>query len=106
MKRKQHSKTGQQSHIAHEKRMVLLMICIYSRHHLDQRFPHRAMRELAWYCFQRLDRCRYGEQKGPCKRCKTHCYRPDRRAQIRQVMRWSGPRVFFLAPREAIRHAL
>ena len=39
-----------------------------------------------------------------CSVCKTHCYKPEMREQIRQVMRWSGPRMLFHHPVLAIRH--
>lgn len=93
------------SEIAKEKRMVLLMIYIYGRHHLHQKFLSRELRSLAQYAFDRLDHCHFGEDKHPCKRCPIHCYNKQRRAEIRKIMRWSGPRVFFLAPIEAINHA-
>lgn len=96
---------ARKSVIEKEKRMVLLMIYIFGRHHLGQRMLSQELRSLAQYCFVRLDYCQFGEGKGPCKRCPIHCYSPKRRAQIRQIMRWSGPRVFFLAPIQAIRHA-
>ncbi|MBQ2121879.1 MAG: nitrous oxide-stimulated promoter family protein, partial [Bacteroidaceae bacterium] len=67
------------------------MIQIYCRHH------HKSDRgsicdecfSLYIYAIHRLDRCPFGEGKGNCKQCPIHCYKPDRREQIRRVMRYS-----------------
>ena len=56
------------------------------------------------YAIQRLERCRFGEDKPSCTRCPVHCYKPVRREQIRQVMRESGPRMLLHNPIMAIRH--
>ena len=56
------------------------------------------------YALQRLERCRFGEDKPSCTRCPVHCYKPAMREQIRQVMRYSGPRMLLHNPIMAIRH--
>ena len=56
------------------------------------------------YALQRLERCRFGEDKPSCTRCPVHCYKPALREQIRQVMRYSGPRMLLHNPIMAIRH--
>jgi hypothetical protein len=61
-------------------------------------------RELLEYAERRLDSCRYGESKPACKKCPTHCYRPEYRAKIREVMRYAGPRLLWRHPLEAVRH--
>ena len=61
-------------------------------------------RELEEYAHQRLSACRYGEKKTSCKKCSTHCYKRDMREKIREVMRFSGPRMILYHPIEAIRH--
>lgn len=60
--------------------------------------------DLLEYSVKRLDKCSFGEQKTSCKKCTVHCYKPDMREKIRNVMRYSGPRMFFYSPLEAIRH--
>ena len=39
-----------------------------------------------------------------CANCKVHCYKPEVREQIRQVMRFSGPRMLLYHPVLAIWH--
>ncbi len=56
------------------------------------------------YALQRLEHCRFGEDKPSCTRCPVHCYKPAMREQIRQVMRYSGPRMLLHDPILAIGH--
>lgn len=63
-------------------------------------------RELLIYATARLDRCKFGDRKTNCHKCPVHCYRPDMREKIREVMRFSGPRVMFYHPLEALRYIL
>lgn len=60
-----------------------------------------ALRE---YAFTRLSRCPFGEEKPPCANCPIHCYRSSYREQMREVMRFSGPRMLFHHPLLAIFH--
>jgi hypothetical protein len=58
------------------------------------------------YSHKRLEQCRYQENKPTCRKCPVHCYRPTKRKEIRQVMRFSGPRLALRAPIDWIRHQL
>ena len=60
--------------------------------------------ELLTYAHKRLERCKFGNEKPSCTRCPVHCYKPSMRQQIRQVMRYSGPRMLLHNPVLAIRH--
>jgi hypothetical protein len=75
----------------------------------------RAAREGGWtlcddcegllaYARVRLDRCRYGAAKPTCANCTTHCYKPVMRERVREVMRYSGPRMLRRHPLLAARH--
>ena len=44
------------------------------------------------------------ETKTFSSQCKVHCYKKDKRDQIRKVMRFSGPRMLVYHPIMAIRH--
>lgn len=59
---------------------------------------------LRQYAFQRLEKCAYGEEKTTCASCPIHCYKADKREQIRQVMRFAGPRMLFKHPWLTIQH--
>ena len=60
--------------------------------------------QLKQYALERLTKCPFGEAKAACKDCKVHCYKNDMRDRIRQVMRFSGPRMFFYYPKDAFLH--
>ena len=54
--------------------------------------------ELLAYSNERLDSCPYGNKKGSCKSCKTHCYKEPQRTKIREIMRYAGTRMFLRHP--------
>ncbi len=54
--------------------------------------------ELAEYAKLRSDKCPFMENKTFCSNCKVHCYKPQMREKIRQVMRFSGPRMLMYHP--------
>ena len=62
--------------------------------------------ELESYARMRSDKCPFMEAKTFCSNCKVHCYQPKMRERIRQVMRFSGPRMLFVHPVAAIRHVV
>jgi|SRR3990172_3665217 len=59
------------------------------QHILDGMELCQDCQRLLSYAVSRRLRCPYNP-KPMCKRCKTHCYAPDYRARIREVMRFSG----------------
>jgi len=65
-----------------------------------------ACNELQDYADGRLDRCPFGENKGTCAKCRIHCYKPDMRKRVTEVMRYSGPRMMTRHPLLAIDHLL
>ena len=88
-----------------EKIMVTEMIGLYCRKHHGthgELCPDCA--ELAQYARNRSDHCPFMENKTFCSNCKVHCYRGDKRDMIREVMRFSGPRMLFHHPVMAVRH--
>lgn len=62
--------------------------------------------ELFGYAQERLKRCPFGENKGACSKCRVHCYKPNMRKRIAEVMRYSGPRMIRKHPLLAIDHLL
>ena len=89
-----------------EKETVSLMVRLYCRkkHHSKTLCPDCAA--LDAYARNRSDRCPFMETKTFCSNCKVHCYKPDMREKIREVMRFSGPRMLFYHPIMAIRHVM
>lgn len=92
--------------IEREKATVKQMIAIYCRKHHQHDGLCPECLELLEYAHQRLDHCKFGENKSTCKKCPVHCYKPSMREQMRQVMRYAGPRMLWHHPIAAIRHLL
>ena len=87
-----------------EKQIVSEMIRLYCRKRHGTRTglcPECA--ELDAYARTRSDRCPFMETKTFCSNCKVHCYKPEMREKIREVMRFSGPRMLFHHPVMAVR---
>lgn len=92
---------------AREKQTVALMIRLYCRKNHGTRntlCPECA--ELTQYAMQRSDKCPFMETKTFCSNCQVHCYKPVMREKIRQVMRFSGPRMMLYHPVLAVRHVI
>ena len=90
-----------------EKETVSLMIQIYCRHHHHTKDEFcEACASLNEYARLRSDKCPFMETKTFCSNCKVHCYKADMREKIREVMRFSGPRMIFHHPVMAIRHVV
>lgn len=62
--------------------------------------------ELKHYALSRLDACPLLPRKPVCSRCPVHCYKSDMRNKIRNVMRYSGPRMVYKAPFLALIHGI
>ncbi|OLA58361.1 MAG: hypothetical protein BHW48_13145 [Roseburia sp. CAG:10041_57] len=90
-----------------EKVMVSQMIALYCRgnHHTRKGLCEECAK-LEEYARMRSDKCPFMETKTFCSNCKVHCYQPQMREQIRQVMRYSGPRMLFHHPVMVIRHLI
>lgn len=63
-------------------------------------------RDLAEYAQMRSAKCPYIAKgtKTFCNQCKTPCYKPEYRAKIKKVMRYSGPRMMIYMPALCLRH--
>lgn len=94
--------------ITREKDTVETMIRLYceKKHKALQGTLCPDCQGLLDYSHQRLEQCRYQEDKPTCRKCPVHCYRPTKREEIRRVMRFSGPRLALSAPMDWIRHQI
>lgn len=96
-----------QSKREREKQTVSYMIALYCRKkHKTGSGLCPACAELDAYARSRSDKCPFMETKTFCSNCRVHCYRPDMREKIREVMRFSGPRMLFVHPVMAVRHVI
>ena len=91
--------------VAQEQRTVAKMIALYcqAQHHTQGSLcPDCA--ELLAYAQARIAHCAFLPEKPTCAKCPVHCYQPVMRAQIRQVMRFAGPRMLLHDPVAAFQH--
>ena len=85
---------------AFEKKIVCEMIDLYEKGN-----PNTInSEELKTYARLRIDKCPFMESKTFCSACKVHCYQAQKREEIRQVMRYSGPRMLFHHPVMTLNH--
>jgi len=97
----------QHPRIDRELRTIEAMIRMYCRDHHDTGGEYcEICNELMTYAEKRLEKCPYQEDKPTCTNCPIHCYKPDRREQVKSIMKYSGPRMIFKHPIFAIRHII
>lgn len=95
---------------ARELKTMQVMVLMYCRAHGHERQASAPLcgdcGALSEYASRRLERCVFGDAKPACANCLVHCYKADRREQIRAVMRWAGPRMMLRHPVMAIAHLI
>lgn len=94
-----------------EWRTVLFMIQLYCKgkhkNPLALKNPENLCADckgLSDYVRERVKKCPFMETKTFCSACRVHCYKAEMRQKIREVMRFSGPRMMFYHPVLALRH--
>lgn len=97
-----------------EMRTVSQMIALHCRgnHDADERTEQAqcgeavcpVCKQLDDYACLRTQRCRRMAEKVDCERCANHCYSPEMRERIREVMRYAGPRMLLAHPVGVLRH--
>ena len=98
-------KRFQSSRMDRELRTVHAMIDIYCHDlHGTRDALCAECAELAAYAELRLRKCPFQEAKSTCAKCRIHCYKPEVRDHIREVMRHAGPRMVFRHPLLAVLH--
>ncbi len=94
--------------IEREKQMLPDMIALYchGRHGTKKGELCEDCRRLQGYALSRLEHCKFGNDKTFCSQCPVHCYKPDMREKIRDVMKYAGPRSLFHHPIAGAAHAV
>ena len=88
-----------------ERETIKAMTRIYCRgHHQTNGTLCDACAELQEYALWRLEKCPFQEEKTTCANCAIHCYRPDMRERVRDMMRYAGPRMTWRHPFLAFMH--
>lgn len=90
-----------------ERRTAAAMIAIFCRRkHGRSGGLCSECEELLKYVEKRLEKCPFHGNKPACSKCPVHCYKPDMRDKIREVMRYAGPRMICRHPLMAAAHYL
>lgn len=87
-----------------EKETIAVMIKMYCKHNHGNHSLCTECNELLDYAILRINKCKFGNEKPVCNFCPVHCYKPEKREQVRKVMRWAGPRMIYSHPILAIKH--
>jgi hypothetical protein len=96
-----------QPRLDRERRTVAAMIRLFCHaQHGGGRELCAACADLLRYAEARLAHCPFHAEKPACAYCPVHCYAPKQREQIRTVMCFAGPRMFWRHPVRALRHLL
>lgn len=92
--------------LARELKTVKTMIGIYCRdkHATGTSGLCEDCQQLSVYAEKRLAGCPFQQDKPTCGKCAIHCYKPDMKQRIIEVMRHSGPRMILHHPFLAIVH--
>jgi hypothetical protein len=86
---------------------VGIMIHLYCRgHHGSKDVLCPECGGLLAYVKGRLEKCPLKEKKPWCSKCSVHCYKPAMREKIKEVMKYSGPRMIWHHPILSGRHYL
>ena len=92
-----------------EKEVISLMISLYCKGNNHTRGKDKLCpecKELLDYAIKRTDLCPFMETKTFCSNCKVHCYKPQKREEVKKVMRYAGPRLLLHHPVLAILHLI
>ena len=81
--------------ISREKLTIKKMIDLYQAKCPQASAEPEHYEALFVYAQKRLDKCVFGEEKPACKQCPVHCYQPAKREEMKQIMRWAGPRMLW-----------
>ncbi len=89
-----------------EKETIYTMVNIYCKGQKHDEVLCDDCDKLINYANQRLDQCKFGENKTFCSKCTVHCFKPDMKESIKKVMKYSGPRMILHSPIITVMHFL
>jgi hypothetical protein len=92
--------------LSQERETLQAMIRLYCRQLHNSRELCEECSTLWDYADERLDKCPFSIEKPTCQNCTVHCYEPEMRQRVRDVMRYTGPRMIWHHPVMAVRHLI
>lgn len=108
MSKEEKKKKKELKHWNQEVKLIPKMIEIYchGNHYTKKHEFCKECEELKEYSLFRLSKCPFKVNKKFCSFCKIHCYKPEMKLKIKEVMRYSGPRMLFSHPIFSISHVI
>jgi len=97
------------SRIKREIKTIQCMLEIYCKNNCNSAKQHSlcdSCQELLIYAEKRLKICPFTYHKTTCGKCEIHCYNNIMKDKVKNVMRFSGPRMILHHPILALRHLL
>jgi hypothetical protein len=96
-----------ENRLERETQTLQTMFLFYCRRlHDSQSALCRECQELQDYSVNRLKNCPFQQGKTTCAKCQIHCYQPQMRSRVKQVMRFSGSRMLLIHPIMTLQHYL
>ncbi|UTJ49581.1 nitrous oxide-stimulated promoter family protein [Atlantibacter subterranea] len=89
-----------------EKLTIQKMIALYQRKSPQALVEPAHYQALYDYAMKRLDKCVFGDNKPACRQCPIHCYQPAKREEMKQIMRWAGPKMLWRHPILTLHHLI
>ena len=89
-----------------EKKVISEMVKLYCRKNHKKRELCDECKEVLNYSLKRIDNCKFMETKTFCSNCKNPCYSPKMKEKVKQIMKFSGPRMLFHHPLLVIYHII
>ena len=99
-------RTGENSRVRRKIITVSVMISMYCRAKHGSIALCKQCSDIREYSIEKIWMCKIKTAGTSCSSCKVHCFSDSFREQIREVMRYSGPRMIFSHPILAIRHLI
>jgi Nitrous oxide-stimulated promoter len=92
------------NNLERETKTVRIMVEMFCKRHHDRDELCGGCKKLYNYAEKKIRKCTFGVNKPVCAECTVHCFKPEMRSQIREVMRFAGPGMTLRHPVLALHH--
>jgi len=89
-----------------EKKIFEKMVLIYCKKKHKYDSACMDCREIIKYGHNKINNCIHGKEKPFCSKCTVHCYEKNIKEKVKDIMIFSGPRIFFYHPIVSLKHFL
>lgn len=91
-----------------EKEKVIFekMILIYCKNNHKENHPCSQCIDIINYGKNKINNCPFDNSKPFCSKCSIHCYEKNVQKKVKEIMRYSGPRIIFYHPITSLKHLI